>query len=445
MNKRVCVLGAGLVAGPLVRYLLDRPEIDLVLADQDPNKARELVSGHPRGRWLQLDIEDGPGLTELISGVNLVVSLLPFSLHLMVAEKCLDQGKDLITASYVKPEMQALDHDFRKKGLIFLNEMGVDPGLDHMAAMRVIDRVKAGGGEISDFFSYCGGLPSLASNNVPLGYKFSWSPSGVMLAAKNDGRYLSGGRTVEVPAEELFQHYWFQEVPGAGVFEAYVNRDALPYREIYSIPEVRGIYRGTLRNIGHCESWDLFRKLGLLEFEPTFDPHLTSPKQVLARLTNSGGKDLSRDLSRFLGVPEHSVTLKKLEWLGFFRDEPLRLTKGTPFDLFSRLLLDRLGYQPGETDMIVQHHEFIARGPEGERKRLTSTLVQEGEAGGESAMSLTVGLPAAIGARLVLEGRIEAKGVTRPVIPEIYEPVLEELEGLGIAFQERVVDEDEEA
>ncbi|MFW6055225.1 MAG: saccharopine dehydrogenase C-terminal domain-containing protein, partial [Thermodesulfobacteriota bacterium] len=304
MNKRVCVLGAGLVAGPLVRYLLERPGIELVLADQDPAKARGLIDEHPSGKWMQLDIEDRAGLIELIAASDLVVSLLPFSLHPAVAGVCLDQGRDLITASYVKPEMQALDQAFREKGLIFLNEMGVDPGLDHMAAMRVIDRIKAEGGEVSGFFSYCGGLPSRTSNNVPLGYKFSWSPSGVMLAAKNDGRYLSGGQTVEVPAKELFKHYWFQEVPGAGVFEAYVNRDALPYKEIYSIPEARGIYRGTLRNIGHCESWDLFRKLGLLEFEPGFDPKGTSPRQVLARLAGSDGKDLTRDLSRFLGVPK---------------------------------------------------------------------------------------------------------------------------------------------
>ncbi len=436
MSKRVCVLGAGLVAGPLVRYLLAVPDVELVLADQDADKVEGLLCGHPRGRGLPLNIDDEAALSTVLGGVDLVVSLLPFTLHLKVAHLCLELGKSLITASYVKPEMEALDSAFKAKGLIFLNEMGVDPGLDHMAAMRVIDRVKARGGKITSFFSYCGGLPAPASNNLPLGYKFSWSPSGVMLAAKNDGCYLLNGETVEVPQEQLFQHYWFQEVPGAGVFEAYVNRDARPYKAIYSIPEAESVYRGTLRNTGHCESWDLFKKLGLLETEPVFDSRALSPRQVLAGLINSDGRNLIRDLSRFLDVPEHAVTLKKLEWLGFLSNEPLEFDRPTPFDCFGRLLLDRLSYQPDETDMIVQHHEFAAGYPEGGRERITSTLVQEGEPGGESAMSRTVGLPAGIGARLILEGKVTATGVIRPVIQEIYDPVLDELEGLGIGFQE---------
>ncbi len=436
MPKRVCVLGAGLVAGPLVRYLLAVPDVELVLADQDADKVERLLGGHPRGRGMTLDIDDTQTLNTVLDGVDLVVSLLPFTLHLTVAELCLELGKNLITASYVKPEMEALDGAFKAKGLLFLNEMGVDPGLDHMAAMRVIDRVKSRGGSITSFYSYCGGLPAPASNNVPLGYKFSWSPSGVMLAAKNDGCYLLNGEQVEVPAEQLFQHYWFQEVPGAGVFEAYVNRDALPYKEIYSIPEARSIYRGTLRNIGHCESWDLFKKLGLLETEPVFESKALSPRQLLSALIKSDGRELVRDLSLFLDVPEHAVTLKKLEWLGFFSDEPLNADRITPFDCFGRLLLDRLSYQPDETDMIVQHHEFSAAFPDAATEHITSTLVQEGESGGESAMSRTVGLPAGIGARLVLEGKITATGVVRPVIQEIYDPVLDELEGLGIRFQE---------
>ena len=224
--KQILILGAGLVAGPAVRYLLDQALLTVVVADQTTARAEAIIAGHPNGRAVALDVRDHAALQGAIAAADIVVSLLPWPLHPLVARHCLAHGRHLVTASYVKPEMQALDRDVRDRGLVFINEVGVDPGLDHMSAMQIIDAVRRQGGRIDSFFSYCGGLPALESNNNPLGYKFSWSPEGAMLAASNDGRYMEHGRVIEVPGDQLFRHYWLKSVPGAGVFEAYVNRDA---------------------------------------------------------------------------------------------------------------------------------------------------------------------------------------------------------------------------
>jgi saccharopine dehydrogenase-like NADP-dependent oxidoreductase len=343
----------------------------------------------------------------------------------------------MVTTSYVKPEMQALDAEVREKGLIFLNEIGVDPGIDHMAAMRVINSVKNAGGKISSFYSYCGGLPAQQDNTNPWGYKFSWSPVGVMLAAKNSGRYLKNGAVVDVAPEQLFEHYWLLDVPECGTFEAYVNRDSLPYVDLYGVEGIQSMYRGTLRNVSHCESWNYFKKLGLFDQERTFDYGKTSPRQVLAALVDSNGDDLVTDMARFLGIAPYSIAIKKLEWLGLFSTELLPLGVASVFDMFAHVMEQRLVYAPGEVDLLAQHHEFIAEYPDGRREFLTSTMVDTGIPNGDSSMARTVSLPAAIATKMILKGTINLKGVVIPVHPEIYTPVLDELETMDIRLVER--------
>ncbi len=437
--KKILVLGAGLVAGPLVKYLMDSPDIEVVLAARDQKKAERLVEDHPSGSIVTLNVDDEPSLKEMITGADLVISLLPWTFHPRVANLCLDLDTNFLTASYVKPEMQALDARVKEKGLIFLNEIGVDPGIDHMAAMKIINEIKAAGGEVTSFYSYCGGLPAMADNNNPLGYKFSWSPEGALMAAGNDGRYLKDGEVIEVAGDELFEHYWLLDVPGAGVFEAYVNRDSIPYKDVYNIPAATSIYRGTLRNISHCETWTYFKKLDLFSREKLFDFSIFSPAQVMAQLINSDGKDLQGDLCAFLNVPRYSITVKKLEWLGLFSDEKLSLGRVSLFDMFVHVLKEKLVYNPGEVDLLLQHHEFIGSYPDGRQEKIFSTMVDTGIPNGDSSMARTVGLPAAIAARLIVEGKIGVKGVCIPVIPEIYTPVLAELETLGIRFMEKKI------
>jgi len=305
--KQILVLGAGFVARPLVAYLLEQESVEITVASRTLFKAENLVGGHPRGKAVQLDVEAASALDTLVSQSNVVISLLPWVHHLEVAKLCLAHGKHLVTTSYVKPEMEALDAEARAKGLLFLNEIGLDPGIDHMAAMRVMDEIRNTGGTVESFYSYCGGLPAPEHNTNPLGYKFSWSPTGVLLAAGNEGRYLEEGGIIEIPGSELFTHYWFVRVPGAGVYEAYVNRDALPYLEIYGIPEARSMYRGTLRNIGHCETWHLFKRMGLLDRDRTFDFSRFTPREVMARLIDAPGNDLPKELADYLQIPEYGI------------------------------------------------------------------------------------------------------------------------------------------
>lgn len=435
--KQILLLGAGFVARPLARYLLDQPEVKLIIASRTVSKAERLIGNHARGTAQQLNVENKEALKEVISEADIVISLLPWVHHLKVAKLCLESKKHLITTSYVKPEMRALDKEVRQKGLLFLNEIGVDPGMDHMAAMNIIDGVNNAGGKILGFYSYCGGLPALENNNNPLGYKFSWSPVGVMLAATNNGRYLKDGKIIEVSGEQLFEHYWFKEIPGAGVFEAYVNRDALPYIDLYNIQSTKTMYRGTLRNISHCESWNYFKKLGLLNQKVTFDFRKITPRQVIANLIKSDGRDLIKDVASFLNIPEYSVTIKKLEWLGLFRDRQLPLATVSVFDMFAHVLKEKLVYSEGERDLLVQHHEFIAEYRGNKKELITSTMVDLGIRGGDSSMARTVSLPAAIATKLIINGKINLTGVHIPVVPEIYKPVLAELETLNIKFVER--------
>ncbi|MBN1155376.1 saccharopine dehydrogenase NADP-binding domain-containing protein [candidate division KSB1 bacterium] len=430
--KQILVFGAGLVARPLVHYLLNQPDFAVTVADIVKEKAVALTAGHPNGTAMQLGVDDTDLLSKTIRESDIVVSLLPWIYHLKVAKICLESNVNLVTASYVKPEMRALDDEVKQRKLIFLNEIGVDPGIDHMAAMKVIQSVQNHGGKIKSFYSYCGGLPSMEHNTNPLGYKFSWSPVGVMLATNSAGKYLRDGKIIEIPAEKLFEHYWFIDIPNTGTFEAYVNRDAIPYLELYNIPDAESMYRGTLRNIGHCETWNNFKKIGLLNQDRRYDFSKVPPASVIAHLANSNGKHLERDVATFLHIPQHSVTMHKMKWLGLFSNELLPLNEGSVFDMFAYILQNKLIFTTGEVDLLIQHHEFIAEYPDDRTEKITATLVDKGISYGDSSMSRTVSLPAAIATKLILNGEIKVTGVHIPVLPEIYEPVLAELEELNI-------------
>ncbi len=438
--KTILILGAGFVARPTVQYLLQQPDVRVKLADCCEQKARQIIGAHPNGQALNLDVRHHEALSAQVADADIVISLLPWSLHPMIARLCLERQSHLVTASYVKAEMQAMDGEAREKGLLFLNEAGVDPGIDHMAAMKIIDRVKAAGGEVVSFYSYCGGLPALESNNNPLGYKFSWSPEGAMLAATNDGRYLKDGQIVEISGYKLFEHYWLKDIPGAGVFEAYVNRDALPYLKLYGIESASGIYRGTLRNIGYCETWQNFKKLGLLNRQMKFDFDEVSPRQVLANLINSHSTDIRGAVADYLEIPRHALTLKKLEWLGMFSDRKLPLGVESVFGMFAYVLKNRLVYAPGEMDLLLQHHEFVVQYPTGKKERIESTLIDTGIPNGDTSMSRTVGLPVGIAAYLMAQEKFDLHGVQIPVSAQIYELVLAELEAQNIAFKETVAE-----
>jgi len=342
----------------------------------------------------------------------------------------------MVTTSYVKDAMRDLDGAARSAGVVLLNEIGVDPGIDHMSAMQVIDEVRKSGGELVGFSSYCGGLPAPEANTNPFGYKFSWSPRGVLLAGKNPARYLENGKIVEIQGEDLFAHHWPVTIEGLGVLEGYPNRDSLPYRETYGIGGVTSMFRGTLRYPGWCETLKGIAAMGFLDETNRSDLAGLRFRDLAARMIRSAGKDLRKEIAGFLRVPATSPSLSNLEWLGLLSSDPLPNGAASPLDVLTQRMLERMQYVPGERDMLVMQHQFTVR--RGKRtERITSTLVDYGIPHGDTSMSRLVGLPAAIAARLILVDELRLVGVQVPVSPEVYVPVLKELSEMGVRFQER--------
>lgn len=434
--KKVLVLGAGLVSGPLVRHLLERGTYSVVVATRTVSKAITLIDGNPRGTAVALDVTNEARVEELVREADLVISLLPYTHHVMVAGHCLSYGKNMVTTSYISDAMRGLGDRASERGIIILNECGLDPGIDHMSAMRIIHDVERRGGEIRSFSSCCGALPAHVSNNNPFGYKFSWSPRGVVLAGKNAASYLKDGAVVEIPGPELFDNYEFKTVPGVGVFENYPNRNSLPYSKLYGIGEAHTVYRGTLRFPGWCETLKKIAELGLLDETDRDGIKDRSYYRLVREIVGEEGT-IHEAAARFLHIDPHCAIIKRLDWLGLFSHDLVSGSDRSLLDILATRMLDRMKMDDGDVDMCVLFHEFLAEFPDGTREHLTSTLLVHGIPGGDTAISRTVALPAAIAAEMILEGKITVKGVHLPIIPEVYRPILDKLESFGISFKER--------
>lgn len=436
--KKILVIGAGLVSRPLVSYLLDQEDFEVTVSDVEPGKAEAVVAGHARGRAGTLSVEDAEALAAAVSGSDLVVSMVPAFMHPRVARVCVEKGVSMVTASYVSPAVWELDAAAREKGVVLLNELGLDPGIDHMEAMRIIHQVHKVRGKIRSFVSYCGGLPSAEANNNPFGYKFSWSPRGVLAAGKNPARFLKNGQEVLIPAADLFKSPETVRISGLGEFEGYPNRDSVSYRDSYGIPEAGTVMRGTLRYPGWCETMAVVYALGLLDEEPKEWKGVTRRGFLETAAGVPAGVEVGAWLAERFGLAPDSAAAARLRWLGLFDEKPLPLDKGAAIDVMTALMSEKMRYEAGERDMIVLQHEFVVEYPGGKSEKITSTLVDYGLPGGDTAMSRTVGLPVAIAARLVLERKIHQTGVRIPLDPEIYNPILEELDTLGIRFSEKI-------
>jgi len=434
--NKVLVLGAGLVSGPLVRYLLTVDDFQVTVASRTLAKAERLVGGAANGIAMELNVQDQRELGALVAGHDLAISLLPYVYHPLVARLCVKHNRQMVTTSYVKDEMRALDSAARNVGVILLNEIGVDPGIDHMSAMQVINRIKGEGGTLVSFTSNTGGLPAPDANDNPLGYKFSWAPRGVILAGKNPARYLMEGETIDVPGPELFSHNWPCQVAGFGELEVYPNRDSLPYIEGYGIPSVKSMFRGTLRYSGWCKTLQAIVALGILDQAERTDLAGLTFAEFTGRLVGCDGPATKEDLARFLDLPVDAKPITDLEWLGFLGDEALPSGVDSNLDVLASRMLEKMQYEPGERDMLVMQHEFVVEHAD-RTEKITSTMIDYGIPNGDSSMSRLVGLPAAVAARMILQGEIVLSGVHVPVIPEIYDPVLAELATMGVAFTER--------
>jgi saccharopine dehydrogenase (NADP+, L-glutamate forming)/spermidine synthase len=436
--KKVLVLGAGMVSQPLVKYLLNQPDVYVKMASRTLSKAERIINSHPKGNAESLDISDDKSLRKLVSDADIVVSLLPYKYHVKVAEQCIKHKKYMVTTSYVSDIMKSLDKRAREKDILILNEIGLDPGIDHMSAMKIIHNIHDKGGKITSFSSYCGALPAPEAGNNPFGYKFSWSPEGVLLASKNAAKYLKNGEEINISGETLFKHYTVKTIERVGHFETYPNRNSIPYIDLYGIPETKTIYRGTLRNIGWCETMKKIADLGYLDETERKDLKGLTFNEFLRQLIGTSKQnDLKEELAKYLGIDTYSAIIKKLEWLGLLDNEPLPEDKKSPLQILNYKMLQNLKFESGERDMVVLHHEFIAEYPNrNEKEHITATLVEYGIPNEDFAVARTVALPAAIAVKMLLEEKIAVRGVHIPVIPEIYKPILEELESIGIIFKE---------
>jgi saccharopine dehydrogenase (NADP+, L-glutamate forming) len=433
MNK-VLILGAGLVSKPMIEYLLER-NFEIMIASPMKERADEMIKNHPNGSSLDWSMDDPDTLERLVSAYDITVSLLPYTYHSDVAALCVKHKKPLVTTSYVQPAMKLLDEDAKKAGIILLNEVGLDPGLDHMSAMKIIDRIHSNDGKVEEFYSLCGALPAPEAADNPLGYKFSWSPRGVVLASRNSALYLKKGRKIYIEPFDLFKDTFIFNFPSIGDLEVYPNRDSISYSDIYNIPEVSTMYRGTFRYKGWCETLDAMKGLNMLDDAPN-DYNGMSYSDFLAERAGTGPRNLRREIPARLGIRKDSKAMKAFEWLGLFSDEKMNYNETTPFEIISNRMINCMPLGENERDMVAMQHILLASYPDGKREVIKSSMLNFGLPASNTAIAKTVALPAAIAVKTILEKKFNLTGVYRPVVPEIYNPILKELATLGIEMKE---------
>ncbi len=441
--KKILIIGAGRSATSLIRYLGEATatrDWKLTVADASVDAVQQQIAGFAKAEAVALDVYDAAAKDKLIQEADVVISMLPANLHILVAVACLQFGKHLLTASYISPEIKALHEAAKQKDLIFLCECGLDPGIDHMSAMEVIHRIKAEGGEMVSFKSFCGGLmaPQVEGDN-PWKYKFTWSPRNVVMAGQGVSQYLEEGQPKYVPYWQLFRHVTPVQVPQYGSFESYPNRNSVTYHEIYGLEKARTIIRGTLRRTGYCAAWHIFVQLGITDDTYEIDVKNKTYADFISSFLPAGPGSLSERLARYTGLSSGAEPIQKVQWLGLLSDTLIGLEKATPAQVLQNLLEKKWKTQPGDQDLIVMQHQFGYK-QNGKYKELHASMAVEGETDGTTGMAKTVGWPLGMAAKLILEEKITQRGVMLPIYPEIYVPVLSELRERNVKFVEVQVD-----
>ena len=438
--KKILILGAGMSSASLIRYMLNLAEEKkwhIMLGDIDIKRASDRIGNHPRGTAITFDVFNEEQRNLLISNTDLVISMLPARMHYLVAESCVHHRTHMITASYVSNEISQLDEQASKTGVLLLNEMGVDPGIDHMSAMKIIDHIRDIGGTLDIFESNTGGLVAPEYDNNSWNYKFTWNPRNVVLAGARGARFLHNGKFKYIPYHKIFQRYEIIKVLDLGEFEVYPNRDSLKYKDDYGLHDVSTMFRGTIRRPGFCDAWNALVQLGATDdsYIVEFPGEMTYRDFINSFLAYNVTDPVEDKIASYLGIDRHGKIMQQLEWLGLFVKEVVPLVNQTPARILQHRLQEKWKLEPGDKDMIVMQHQFeYLLGKE--RKRVVTSMVVVGKDQYETAMSLTVGLPLGIAAKLILEGKIRATGVKIPVEKIFYEPILNELEEYGIGFVE---------
>lgn len=440
--KKVLVLGAGRSSQYLVDYLLDNSQVDqyeVMLTDREKELAAYRVQHHSNGNAIVLDVSNEKERDALIQESDLVISMLPINFHLEVAKACLKYRKNMVTASYVSPEINQLNEEVKRTGLIFLKECGLDPGIDHMSAMSVIDKIRNLGGNLRSFETFTGGLLVPSPDENPWQYKFTWNPRNVVLAGQGGVKFLQEGAFKYIPYHKIFRRTEMVHIPGHGYFEGYANRDSLKYLKLYNLEGIKTMYRGTFRRPGFCRSWDIFVQIGATDDSYMMDnvKEMTHKQFINSFLSYNPYDSVELKLAHYLNLDFDSLEMFKLRWLHLFDEEPVGLEEGSPAQILEHILKKRWTLNVNDRDLIVMWHKFEYF-EEQQLKVINSYLTAEGENNLKTAMARTVGLPVGIAARLILKGKIGLKGVHIPTKKEIYEPILHELKTLGIEIQEEL-------
>ncbi|MGM8361576.1 saccharopine dehydrogenase family protein [Flavobacterium sp. ARAG 55.4] len=441
--REILIIGAGRSASSLIQYLLDQSEeeqLHLVIADLSLELAQKKTSNHPNATAIALDIFNEIQRKTAIQQSDIVISMLPAHLHIEIAKDCVLFKKNLVTASYISEAMQALDAEVKKNGLIFMNEIGLDPGIDHMSAMKVIDEIRENGGKMLLFESFCGGLVAPESDTNLWNYKFTWAPRNVVLAGQGGvAKFIQEGTYKYIPYTSLFRRTEFLEVDGYGKFEAYSNRDSLKYRSIYGLEDILTLYRGTIRRVGFSKAWNMFVQLGMTDDSYVMeDSENMSYRQFMNSFLPYHPTDSVEIKTRLLlKIDQDDIMWDKLLELDLFNDNKIvGLKNATPAHILEKILSDSWTLEPDDKDMIVMYHKFGYE-LDGKKVQMDSQMVCIGQDQTYTAMAKTVGLPVAIATLLILNGKIKTTGVQIPIRKEVYMPILKELEQYGIHFIEK--------
>ncbi|MBF00196.1 saccharopine dehydrogenase C-terminal domain-containing protein [Flavobacterium coralii] len=443
--RHVLIIGAGRSASSLIEYLLQKAEpenLHITIGDLSVELASRKTKGHPRATPVAFDIFNEEQRNNYISNADIVISMLPAHLHYEVAKDCIKHKKNMVTASYISPAMMDLDEQVKENGLIFMNEIGLDPGIDHMSAMKVLDEIRDKGGKVLLFESFCGGLVAPESDNNLWNYKFTWNPRNVVLAGQGGAaKFIQEGNYKYIPYNKLFRRTEFMEVEGFGRFEGYANRDSLKYRSVYGLDDALTLYRGTLRRVGYSKAWNMFVQLGM-----TDDTYIMENSENMsyrdftnAFLPYHPTDSVELKLRHILKIDQDDIQWDKLMELDIFNaSKKVGLRNATPAQILEKILSDKWTLSPDDKDMIVMYHKFGYE-VNGKKQQIDSTMVCIGEDQTYTAMAKTVGLPVAMAALQIMNGNITLKGVQLPIYKEIYEPILKELEEFGVVFNEKHV------
>jgi len=443
--RKILIIGAGKSSSYIVKYLVKKSaneNLFITIGDIDIDNAKKLSIGSNKAKAIKFDILNEKTSSDYISKADIVISMLPARFHMHVAKKCLFYKKNLLTASYISDEMNALDSQVKKAGVIFMNEIGLDPGIDHMSAMKIIDQIKNDGNELIMFKSYTGGLIAPESDNNLWNYKFTWNSRNVVLAGQGgDAKYIEENKFKQISYKNLFKNVEPLEIEKYGKFEAYANRDSLKYRSIYSLDNIDTLFRGTIRRAGFSKAWDIFVTLGMTDDSYTIkDSVKMSNRDYINYFLSSNSKESAESkIKNQFELDEKNIIWNKLLELNIFDDKAkIPLNNATPAQILEHILLQKWKLEKNDKDMVVMYHKFGYK-KNNKLHQIDSTMVSIGEDETYTAMAKTVGLPLAIAALAILNNKIKSKGVQLPVSKEVYTPILKELEEYDIVFKENVV------